>query len=155
MPPGIRCYEDVLDLYSHPLLGPNWDHLVQAKTILQEPGIYTFSGAYGPITTSKSFIPVTIGFGERYNDNNEIFNRELRNWKEYLAAWDTGKSILTFPPGTRTPSNNGCGREEGEDCTNQLFGGTLNRVEPTPETARGVPAESFSLRTEPPPQMLR
>jgi len=92
-PPCVSSFEDVTDLFSHPLLGNKWDDIIEARTFLIQPGAYTFSGEYGPITSSMSFMMVTVGTGFKGEAR-----REILNWKASLATFEVGQTLLIdFP----------------------------------------------------------
>jgi len=98
IPPGVSDFDGVLDLVSHPLLGPKWDHLVKEKSILLEPGSFTWAGEYGPITSSKSFFLVSMGINSTNTGASGDFKREVIHWRECLAAWQVGRSLVVDIP---------------------------------------------------------
>ena len=87
-PPGVDSYEEILDLFSHPLLGGKWDDIVEGRSFLIQPGSYTHSGAYGPITSSMSFLWVDVGMG-----SNGIPLQENEPLAAVLSKVELGEEI--------------------------------------------------------------
>ena len=82
-PPCAQSVEDITDLFSHPLLGNKWASIIAKREFLVQPGSYTFSGTYGPITASRSSLWVTLGRGTA-----GIPQEEIVHWKTSLASFE-------------------------------------------------------------------
>ena len=94
-PPSADSFEDITDLYHHPLLGDKWSQVICDRTILRQPGSYTFTGQYGPVTSCKSFpscksfLCVTLS-----TRSVPAISQQVLHWKSSLASYAVGHAIV-------------------------------------------------------------
>jgi hypothetical protein len=58
--PGCDSASSILDLWRHPVLGEKWQNLVKGVEFFNPPSRQVFSGAVGPIYTTKSLAMVKL-----------------------------------------------------------------------------------------------
>ena len=93
-PPTCSGYQDILDLWSHPLTGTKWDHIIRSRRILLQPAPMTVSGSVGPVTHMKSFLCVALA------PQGPITMPQVINWRPVLAALEVGQALLLDFPTT-------------------------------------------------------
>ena len=90
-PPSGDQFEDIADLFQHPLLGDKWSSIIDDRKILRQPGSHTFTGQYGPITAMKSFLCVTLSTKPSLSSWNRD---QVIHWKSSLASLEVGHAII-------------------------------------------------------------
>ena len=63
-----------------------WEFLLQI-------GVFAFSEDYGPITSFRSFVWITVGLGFQGDPR-----REVAHWKHSLASYDVGEAVVVDIP---------------------------------------------------------
>jgi hypothetical protein len=92
LPPTCEKYDEIEDLWTHPLQNDKWDDITIDKRYLLEPAEMINTGRSGPISANKSFWLVTLAA------NNGPVGRHAISWIPNLLQQEVGPVILVDVP---------------------------------------------------------
>ena len=94
--PGCQSAEQVMDIWTHPLLSDRWGDVLQEVKLLTSPAMMIISGASGPIHTQRPLAIITLGSpGGRLSPM--VFN-----WKPTLFDYNNINTlVIDVPEGHR------------------------------------------------------
>jgi hypothetical protein len=92
LPLASEKYDEIEDLWTHPLQNDKWDDIVVDKRYLLEPGEMVSTGRSGPVSSAKSFWLVTLA------PNNGSVGRHAISWIPNLLQQHVGPVVLVDVP---------------------------------------------------------